>query len=442
MKNKITSFKFISINILIAIICFSPILFAQSQSSIYDILESQQNFIEFGLGYEYSDNIYKTESLTTSGSEKKASLAFGYHSEQKTNKYSLNYRANYTDYGVRKLQNDSYWAGKANITQQLFSKNLILDLKHLRHRYLLNDNLVALPSNQGNRDLISITPIWRIPYSKRAGFELSYGYQNISFSDDKRQKSTRNSANIAWFNALNKSSFLRFRNTLLTVKFPFFKTSYDQINSSLLYKRLTRNGEYILTAGYSQVDLQNHNSSGMNYGFTYQKKFDSQNLAISFTRKLTDSSAGLEVNINNDGDYNFALTRLLWRKRAEIIYRYEFSSQFKLANTLVAFNDTEKAIRSISSTSNLNNISQQGISNRLSWTINHKLTANAEISVIHSDLINGGDKRNWDLKLRSKYKIANRLYISFLAHYLDEKNNQIKRHYNEWQYSTQITYRY
>jgi hypothetical protein len=435
-----TPFKLTHTCLLITLVLFSSLLFAQS--SIYDALETQESFVEFGLGYKYSDNLYKTESLTQSGSEKKASLAVVYQSEGPINKYSIHYRRNYADYNEKTLTNDNYWVGKTNITQQLFSKNLILDVKHLRHRYLLNDNLVALPSNQGNRDLVSITPIWRIPYSKRAGFELSYGYQDIQYSDNQKQKSVRNSTNVTWFNALNKRSFIQIKNTLSTVKFPSYNTSYDQLNTDLVYKKLTRKGQYLLTTGYTQVDLLTNKSTGLNYELTYQQKFKSQSLAIGLTKKLTDSSAGLGVSINNSGDFDFSLTRLLWRKRAEIIYRYEFMNQFKLTNTLIVYNDIEKPILSLSSNTNLNNIRIQGISDKLNWSINRKLTASAEIYLKRSDLINGGDKKNWDIKLRSKYRMSNRLYFTFLANYIDEDNNQIKRHYYEWQYSTKFTYRY
>ena len=155
-----------------------------------------ESYISLGLEHIQSDNINQSSDNAQSGFEQRADIGVGYFNQTATNFTALDYSAYYETYSESELDDESDISGSLNITQEIFTPNILLNLTHFRRQYLLDQSGVDNPDNNGSRDVFTVNPVWIIPYSRRGGFQLSYNYTATRYTDDKDENTDRNGAGI------------------------------------------------------------------------------------------------------------------------------------------------------------------------------------------------------------------------------------------------------
>ncbi len=414
------------------------------EETVFDRLSGGANFVELGAMYEYSDNIFKvTNSEKTSGNERAIFAALGYHAERPHNQITLNYRGSVSDYSEEGLKDESYWQGRANITQQIYGENLVIDLSHLRHRYLVDQNLVELPNNQGNRDVLAATPIWRIPYADRAVIEMGYSYKRADFSESDLQNSDRNQGYLQWSYAIDDHTAINLYGQYEKAKFTHFDISYTQVNSHAKLTGLILGGAYLVSAGSSKIDFEStdDSESGVNYEVGYLYTNRKNQLEFNAKRILTDSSVGLEIYQPEFGESNYSLTQLLWIDSATLAYRFEIP-ETTLYNRVILFWSKHEPIASALQSRPLETINQSGISDQLTWRLSERFSSTLQLLYRDSDLYGGSNKKQWLARLSGKYKFNEHLNMTLSASYRDHENNQLHFNYRETRVAARIAYRF
>jgi hypothetical protein len=414
---------------------------ALAQGSVYDGATSKNNFVAVSAQYEYSDNINLQSTNPTSGNIQKANVTVGYHIAKPTTKLSLDYQAHVYRYSEESIGNESYWSGHAALNQQLFSKNVTLDASHFRHRYLLDEGEAELPSNTGDRGIFSIGPQWLIPYSPRAGFKLGYNFTTSNFSKEEDQDSDRNTATLAWYNTLNKKSNVQINSTFTQVEFPFYNSGYDKVTADALFTGRLNRGDYNIQLGNSYVNQSDQKVKGLIYSLNYSYKFSRQNLYFGAKRELTDSSMGLKIDSEEDGDGNFTPSQVIWRDRIEFLHLYYFNAR-GVNNKLTLYFDNESAAFENDQQKTDETTQKTGITNQLNVPIDTKLSTSVSLGYRDSDLHGGGNKQQWRLDITGDYQIKTNLTFSLSAKYLTVNNRQRHDKYDEWRYISTITFKY
>ncbi|MFT5880910.1 MAG: hypothetical protein ACI86X_002049 [Moritella sp.] len=414
---------------------------ALAQGSVYDGATSKNNFVAVSAQYEYSNNINLQSTNPTSGNIQNANVSVGYHIAKPATKLSLDYQANEYRYSEKTIENGRYWSGHAALNQQLFSKNITLDARHFRHRYLLDESEAELPNNKGDRGIFSIGPQWLIPYSPRAGFKLGYNYTTSNFSKEKEQDSDRNTANLAWYNTLNKKLSVQINSTFTQVEFPSYSSGYDKVTADVLFTGRLNRGDYSVQLGNSYVNQSEQKVKGLIYSLNYNYKFSRQSLSLGATRALTDSSLGLKINTESDGDGNFTPTQVIWRDRIELLHLYYFNAR-GVNNKVTLYFDNESAAFESNQQKTDETTQKTGITNQLNVPIDTKLSTSLSLGYRDSDLHDGGNKQQWRLDITGDYKIKKNLIFSLNAKYLNVNNRQRHDKYDEWRYISRITLKY
>lgn len=414
---------------------------ALAQGSVYDGATSKNTFVAVSAQYEHSDNINQQSTDPTSGNIQKANITVGYHIAKPATKLSLDYQANLYRYSEDSIENEQYWSGHASLNQQLFSKNITLDASHFRHRYLLDESEAELPSNKGDRGIFSIGPQWLIPYSDRAGFKLKYNYTTSNFSKEKEQDSDRNTVSLAWYNTLNKKSNMQLNSTFTQVEFPFYDSGYDKVTADILFTSRLNRGDYNIQLGNSYINQSDQKVKGLIFSLSYNYKFSRQAIYLGAKRELTDSSMGLMIDSETDGDGNFTPTQVIWRDRIELLHLYYFNNR-GVNNTVTLYFDNESAAFESNQQKTDETTQKTGIKSQLNVPIDTKLSTSLSLGYRDSDLQGGGNKQQWRLDIFGDYLIKTNLKFSLGAKYLTVNNRQRHEEYDEWRYISRITYEY
>ncbi|WP_156873900.1 hypothetical protein [Psychromonas hadalis] len=384
----------------------------------------REGSISLGFEHTHSDNIRKTNTNQKSGYEQRVDLNVSYQNHTATNNSLLDYGLYYSHYSEADIEDESDIAGSLTISQQIFSKNLLLDLSHFRHSYLLDKAGVDLPNNNGNRDVFTVSPLWRLPYSKRAGFETRYTYTAVRLSDDKQQNTDRNGLSLSWYHDLNNKMTYRLSSQYSEVDFLLYELTYEQINVDMSLAGNLRNGSYLAKAGYSRLAILNRYEEGGIFQFSYHYRFQKNTLGLSVQRELTDSSLGLGKDTPDSGDINFDGTQLLWIDRVSLDHNFfAFNARFTNTNSLYYQQETPLITREVKPRS--------GISTQLSWKHTALLTTRFSASYSQTYIEKEFDKQQWLTSLSSEYRFHPKLTFSLTAQYEEQLNNEQMNGYDE-----------
>lgn len=403
--------------------------------SYADILpsSSSEGFISMGIEHAQSNNIRKTLNNQKSGYEQQADINVGYQNQSATNFSLIDYGISYSHYSESDIEDESDISGNLSINQQLFSENLQLDLSHFRHSYLLDQTLVDLPENSGNRDVFTVSPLWRLPYSKRAGFDTRYTYTAVRLSDDKDQNTDRNALSVAWYHDLSNKMTYRLSLEHGKVDFLEYDLPYEQSTVDMSLSGRLKAGSYLAKAGYSRLSVRERYEEGGVFQLDYQYSFQKNTLAMSLKRELTDSSLGLGENTPDSGDLDFDGTQLLWIDRVSLNHTHVNANQrFQNTNIIYYQQETPLVTRLVEA--------RYGFSTQLSWKHTKLLTSRFNGGYSLTEVKPSGDKETVYTKLSADYQIHPKFFITVSAQYEAQINNEFINGYEELRLATGIRF--
>ena len=405
--------------------------------------ERSQNYLKIATGYEYSDNLLKRPDNPISGYLINSDIVVGYIKKTPLKDININYKAYYAKHSEDLIKIDKYWTGQANYKQNFFSKNFMLEIDHLRHRYLFNNNDVALPKNLTERDILTISPSWLIPYSARSKFKLTIGHIAVNYPEISSINSKQKFGEIGWIHALSPLTQIGFITEYTEAEINNYKISYGRWETGLMLRKQYRHGLYLIKAGQSDLTYQDAKYKGISYQATIDYLAGRHTLKLDLTRKLTDSSFGLGRSQNQaEPAYeNGTVLKLLWRKRLELYYRYAFTGSV-LNSVTTLYLDSESPLSLSDQTTSYQSLKYQGITTKLTWKLSEKLGLNFEVNYRSSELQNQSDFKRWLFGITGSYRWNRHVDLLWSIKRFDETNNQRNFNYEEWRYLTGIVLKF
>jgi len=380
--------------------------------------------VSLGIEHAHSNNIKKSSDNKKSGYEQRVDLALAYENQTSTNYSLIDYGIYYSHYSEEDIEDKSDIAGSLSINQHLFSKNLQLDLSHFRHSYLLDQSAVDLPENSGDRDVFTVSPLWRLPYSDRAGFDTRYTFTAVRLSDDEQQDTNRNGLSIAWYHALNSKTTYQLSTQYSEVDFLAYDLTYEQINVDMSLTGRLRDGSYLAQAGYSRLAVLERYEEGGIFQFTYSYHFPKNKLALSAQRELTDSSLGLGQDTPDSGDIDFNGTQLLWIDRASLTHSFfAVKGRFSNTNNIYYQQETPLLTREVEP--------RAGLSSTVKWKHTATITTALKARYSQTQIEKNIDKQEWGASLSSTYRFRPKLVFSLSAQYTEQLKNELVNGYDE-----------
>ena len=425
MNRSITLGYFATFLLLTGHICAAPL-----PSSI------SEGAINLSVEHAHSNNIRKKSTNKKSGYEQRANLGLGFTNQTSTNQSVIDYGVSYSHYSEEDLENESDISGSLSINQQIFSKNLQLDLSHFRHSYLLDQSGVDLPGNTGNRDVFTVSPLWRLPYSDRAGFDTRYTYTAVRLSDDKQQNTNRNALSISWYHALNNKTTFRLNNQYSEIDFlTNGGLTYEQVNIDMSLDGRLKAGSYLVQAGYSRLTILDRYEEGGIFQLAYNYQFKKNILSISAQRELTDSSLGLGKDTPDSGDLDFNGTQLLWIDRVSLGHTlFAVKGRLTNINTIYYQQETPLVTRDVEP--------RGGVSTILKWSHSRLLSTSLKAHYSQTHIEKAIDKKTWIASLSSSYRFHPKLSFALTAQYEEQLKNERSSGYDETRLIANVRFSY
>lgn len=393
-----------------------------------------ERHISLGIEHSQSNNINKLSDNAEAGYEQRIDFGVGYFHQTATNFTSLDYSIYYATYSDNDLDDESDISGSLNLKQEIFSKNVLLNLGHFRRSYLLDQTGVDEPDNNGNRDVFTVNPVWNIPYSRRAGFEASYNYIATRFSDDTDENTDRNSLGLTWYNKLTSKA--RFELSTEASQIEYKNTGFDytevSVDASVDGELLA--GTYLVQLGYSRVILDDGHEEGGIFKLSYAYQFDRHNLSVSGQRELSDSSLGLGVDVADNEDQSYENSGVLWIDRAELQHKFTITSRLSNKNTLYYQQETNVVTNSTDP--------RWGLSTSFNLQNTEKLSSFISLDYSESEVLSVFDKEVINLTLGGRYLIRPRLSFSLQANYEEQSITDGVSGYDELRYTARIDFKY
>jgi len=404
-------------------------------SALASEADARNKFIEVSAGYEYSDNIYKSpnrkkDETTTAGIE------LGYEQSKANNRITLNYDGEYSETSKADLQSNSYWVGHSAISQDVFSKNLLFNLEHIRQRYLIDQTQTALDSNQDERDLLTAGLQWLMPYSPRATFILGATHTQTWFKEEKINDNSTNEGQVSLQYAFDDISQIRLSYVRSQNKFDDFDYTYDEHSLDVRLTRQYLRGNYAFNAGGNWVDTSSEKYDGYHYGFTIDARLHRQLFIFNASQVLTNTSA----QIGTDDELDFSNKQLFYRTNISLQQQYT-SLDKRLLSTISLYYNNDDAITSING-SDTGDQDRYGAYAKLTWSFTNKLSANLLLNYYNAELSTSDTKKFAEAKIGSRYDLNSSIYIQFTVSFQKQNSMQNFAGYEEKNYTTRIAFRY
>jgi len=421
--------------------CLSVDLYAYNSILTNGDLSHAVSSISMSSQYEYSNNIHQQRDTPISGYNQQTQLALGYKLSLQRTDINLGYQAYDYRYNDDSLDNEQYWIGQGSVNQRLFNNQVTATIGHTRQRYLLDENEADIPSNQAIRDVSTLSGLWTIPYSARAGFELNNTTTIANYPEAEEQDSNRNIAALTWFNHLNNKSQLRLASSYSNVEFPFYNQGYEKIESDIQLIGKLRKGRYELTLGHSYLTQDTNVTKGFTYQLSYNYKFNHQSITLFAQQQLTDSSIIAKSTTHENSQSLSNTAQVLWHDSIKLEHQYEFNNSGFNNSVSIYFNNESSAI-SVAEQDTNSHSQEFGITNQLTLPIGKKISTSLTASYQDSALQNGSNKQQWQSTVSSSYQLSTHMTLSFAAEYTNVSNHQQQNQYDEWRYSSKITLTY
>jgi len=424
MKLQKYCFRFIKITL--ATLVSGNVIANDLPSSVND------SYISLGIEHSQSDNINKVSTDPSSGYEQSIDFGVGYFNQTATNFTALDYSISYDRYSEDELGDDVELAGSLNMTQEIFSKNLLLNLGHFRRSYLLDQTQVDIPDNNGNRDVFTVNPVWIIPYSRRAGFQLSYNYIATRFSDDSDQNTERNGLGVTWYHNLNAKTRFDFTTEFSKVELDTYDYTQLTADASLTGKLYA--GSYLIQLGYSRLMVDQGFEAGGIFKLAYDYQLQKHNIAISAERELSDSSFGSGNDFPDNSLEDFDGSKVIWIDRFQLQHQFAISSRFNNQNSIYYQQETEVVTNDVDP--------RWGLASALNFQ--HTKRISSYLAVDYSESTNSSDfdKQVLNTTIGARYLFRPELTFSLQANYEDQSTDDDISAYDEIRYTARIEFKH
>lgn len=394
-----------------------------------------ESYVSFGLSHTQSDNITQSYTDKQSGYEQQADLGVGYYNQTATNRTALDYAAYYTTYSEDSLDNEGDVSGSLNINQQLFSKNLMLNLTHYRRTYLLDEAGLDVPDNTGDRDVFTVNPVWTIPYSERAGVELDYDFTATRYSDDDNQESNRNGVGVTWYNALNAKARLDVSTDVKKIDYLSSDFDYTQTNVNTSINGQLRKGTYLVQVGYTHLNSDQGDEGGAIFKLSYSYQFSRQTLSISAQRELSDSSLGSGIDAEDNSNESASDdVEIQWVDRIDLQHQFYITNRLSNSNSLYYQQETEVVDDDVEP--------RWGGSTYFSLQNTKKINTFLSLSYSESTVNTNFDKQTASATIGSSYAFRPHLNFSLQANYYKQAVEEEASSYDEMRYTASVEFKY
>ena len=427
MKLKKQCFKFIETSLVILL---------PSAAIANDLPGSvSESYISLGLEHTQSNNISQSSDNAQSGFEQRADVGVGYFNQTATNFTALDYSVYYATYSDE-LDDDSDISGNLSITQEIFTPNVLLNLNHFRRQYLLDQSGVDDADNSGSRDVFTINPVWNIPYSRRAGFELSYDYTLTRYSDDTDEDTDRNGVGVTWYNKLTPKARFELSTDVSQVEYRNTGFDYEEVTVDASVNGELLAGTYLVQLGYSRVMLDSGDEQGGVFKLSYAYQFDDRHyLSMSAQRELSDSSLGLGTDSLDNEDESYDDNEILWIDRVELQHRFTITNRLSNSNTLYYQQETSVTTDETDP--------RWGASASLDFQNTKKISSFISLDYSESTISTDFDKQVTNATIGGRYLIRPQLSLSLQANYEDQSiNDDEDSSYDELSYTARIEFKY
>lgn len=426
MKLKKQCFKFIETSLVILL---------PSAAIANDLPGSvSESYISLGLEHTQSNNISQSSDNAQSGFEQRADVGVGYFNQTATNFTALDYSVYYATYSDE-LDDDSDISGNLSITQEIFTPNVLLNLNHFRRQYLLDQSGVDDADNSGSRDVFTINPVWNIPYSRRAGFELSYDYTLTRYSDDTDEDTDRNGVGVTWYNKLTPKARFELSTDVSQVEYRNTGFDYEEVTVDASVNGELLAGTYLVQLGYSRVMLDSGDEQGGVFKLSYAYQFDRHYLSMSAQRELSDSSLGLGTDSLDNEDESYDDNEILWIDRVELQHRFTITNRLSNSNTLYYQQETSVTTDETDP--------RWGASASLDFQNTKKISSFISLDYSESTISTDFDKQVTNATIGGRYLIRPQLSLSLQANYEDQSiNDDEDSSYDELSYTARIEFKY
>jgi len=424
MKLKKYSFKFIETSLMALL--SSTAIASDLPASVSD------RYIALGIEHAQSDNINQSSENKESGYEQSIDLGLGYFNQTATNLTALDYTISYSTYSDDETDNESDISGSLNLSQEIFSKNLMLNLSHFRRSYLLDQSGGDVPENSGDRDVFTVNPVWNIPYSKRGGFQLSYNYIATRLSDNDNDDTDRNIIGLAWYHKLNTKTRFELSSDMSDVEYRKTGTDYQEISVNTSIEGQLVAGTYLVQLGYSKLSDDNSDETGAIFKLAYQYQFAKHNLSLSAERELSDSSLGLGIDVADNESDDFSDSQLLWIDRVQLDHKFMITSRLNNNNNI--YYQQEKDLNTDVTSP------RWGLSTGFDLQNTEKLNSFVSLQYSESTLVSDFDKQITNAIIGTKYLFRPRLSFSLQAEYEKQSADSLSS-YDEMRYTARIEFR-
>ncbi|WP_409440061.1 hypothetical protein [Psychromonas sp. GE-S-Ul-11] len=394
-----------------------------------------ESYVSFGLSHTQSDNITQSNSNKQSGYEQQADLGVGYFNQTATNRTALDYSAYYTTYSEDSLDNEGDVSGSLSISQQLFSKNLTLNLTHFRRSYLLDEAGLDVPENTGDRDVFTINPVWVIPYSSRAGIELDYDFTATRYTDDDDQDTNRHGVGVTWYNELSAKARLEVATDVNKVEYLSSNFDYTQTNVNASIDGKLREGLYLVQLGYSHLTSDQGDEGGAIFKLSYSYQFSRQSLSLTAQRELSDSSLGSGNDVLDNSDESASDdAEIQWVDRVDLQHQFFITNRLSNSNTLYYQQETEIVSDDVEP--------RWGASTYFSLQTTKKMNTFLSVGYSESTVNTNFDKQAANATLGSSYAFRPHLSFSLQANYYKQSVENESNSYDEMQYTASVEFKY
>ena len=394
-----------------------------------------ERYISLGIEHSQSNNISQSSDNAQSGHEQGIDLGVGYFNQTATNFTALDYSTSYTTYSDDELDDKSDISGSLSISQDIFSPNVLLNLTHFRRQYLLDQSGVDDADNSGSRDVFTVNPVWAIPYSRRAGFKLSYNYIATRYSDDSNQNTDRNGLGVTWYKELTPKIHFELSAGLNKVEYKSEGDDYREITIDASLDRKLRVGNYSVQLGYNRILLEDGFEQGAVFKLSYAYQFTRHNLTVSAQRELTDSSLGLGMDVSDNEDESYSSTEVIWIDRVELQHQFTITSRLSNKNALYYQQET--------SVSSDVKAPRRGVSTSLDFQNTNKISSFISLDYSESTISSHFDKHFTSTSIGGKYLIRPKLSFSLQANYEEQSiDEEVLSSYDELSYTARIEFKY
>ena len=392
---------------------------------------------ELGVAYEYSDNIYKSSTDKIDATTPSADIALGYNKTLPSTNIALNYSGEYSDSSEDELQDSSYWIGRSTLSQQIFSKNILVNLSHTRQRYIINQDEVALESNTDEQDILAGQLQWSIPYSSRSTFVFGATQTQTTYQDSSSNDYKTNTGSIKWQHTLSEISQFELSYSNSENQFDNVDYTYTEQNLDAQLTRQYRLGSYSFNVGRVWIEIDDedeiYSTPNNNYGFTIDAQIRQHLVSFNAAYALTNTAN----QIGTDNDLDFSDYQIYKQTNISLQYQYN-TSNLRSLNTLRFYFIRDDEINS----TDPDDQDQYGVYGETTYSITKKMSYGISLDCYELQPTNSDNRQFIEAKIGFDYNLTPSLYLQFTAALEKQRSDQSSINYEEQVYSTRLAYTY